>query len=132
MTRGLYCLTYLSTAAATADGDLDQLVASARERNATNGVRALLFYNGLNFLQTLEGPRVAVTALFERIANDTRHSGLKIIDAGAIDRAVLDGGPLILWTAGADECNDQIPAALPDGLRTIYLAFAGLGAISHA
>lgn len=132
MASDLYRLTYVSTAAPMTDGALETLVQAACEKNGRMNVQGLLLFNGLNFLQTLEGQQDAVGTLFERIAADPRHTGVKIIAAGEAAEAALDGGALTFWTAGtAHLVTRQIPAALPEDLRTMYLAFASLNAIER-
>jgi hypothetical protein len=58
---------------------LRNLEAQASERNAEDGITGLLVLSGNTFLQALEGPAKAVTALFARIASDKRHSQIELV-----------------------------------------------------
>ncbi len=70
-----------------ADGDpvaqVAQIAAQAAASNRQAGLTGcLLFMDGL-FAQVLEGPAMAVEALFEAICRDFRHREVKLIDFGA-------------------------------------------------
>jgi hypothetical protein len=70
-------LVYLSTARLGLESrDLEKLVVAAAAHNRAKSVTGVLLYNGLNFLQVLEGPTAAVDGLYERIRQDQRHSGV--------------------------------------------------------
>ena len=48
----------------------------SRRAESTARISGALLYNGLNFLQILEGPRQALTPLYLQIRSDSRHSGV--------------------------------------------------------
>ncbi|NRD88822.1 hypothetical protein C8024_04160 [Sphingopyxis sp. BSNA05] len=53
-------ISYISTArAGLTDADFQAILEEASKRNETLGLTGLLTFNGLNFMQTLEGPRKA-------------------------------------------------------------------------
>lgn len=93
---GLIQLIYRSTAAAAfGSGDLERLLASAREANGRQGITGILLYSDGTFFQVLEGEAAAVDALFARIAKDPRHLGIvTIIREPIARRAFAD------WTMG--------------------------------
>lgn len=65
---------------------VDQILATARERNAKVDVTgALLFTEGC-FVQALEGDRDAVRATYERIAGDPRHKRVEVLSSQFGDR----------------------------------------------
>jgi hypothetical protein len=79
-------LIYFSTARLGLDrADLEALLAAAATHNRAAGITGLLLFNGLNFLQVLEGPATAVEALYGRIADDPRHSGVALLKREPID-----------------------------------------------
>jgi len=53
--------------------DLQELLASSRENNASKDITGLLLYKHGNFMQVIEGPREAVSGLFSSIEKDPRH-----------------------------------------------------------
>lgn len=53
--------------------DLSRLMQNAQERNAAASITGILLFDGVHFVQLLEGPHDAVDALFEVIKRDPRH-----------------------------------------------------------
>jgi hypothetical protein len=79
-------LIYFSTARLGLDrAELEALLAAAAAHNRAVGITGLLLFNGLNFLQVLEGPAAAVEALFGRIVEDPRHSGVALLKREPIE-----------------------------------------------
>lgn len=58
---------------------LRDILVTARARNAAIGVTGMLVYDDGSFLQVLEGPDDAVTALVERIKADPRHDRFRLL-----------------------------------------------------
>ncbi|MEM7383695.1 MAG: BLUF domain-containing protein [Verrucomicrobiota bacterium] len=56
--------------------DLQSLLQHARTYNVDHGITGLLLYDDGCFLQGLEGEEKEVTALYEKIARDSRHHDL--------------------------------------------------------
>lgn len=74
-------ITYISTRSPGFDNAaIADMVDKERRDNARDDITGLLVSNGLNFLQTIEGPATAVEQLLNRIKGDTRHSGIRICD----------------------------------------------------
>ncbi len=78
-----YHLIYTSRATVEVDDDIlrsiqDRAVANNKKR----GVTGLLLYGGGNFLQLLEGPISVVTALFEKVQQDPRHTEVCCVHFG--------------------------------------------------
>ena len=70
-------VVYVSTAAPNlADDDVERLAADAVRRNETLDLTGLLAFNGVNFMQALEGEEAAVDEVFGSIRRDSRHGGL--------------------------------------------------------
>lgn len=67
---------------------LDGLLALARQRNTAMDVTGILLFDGVHFVQLLEGPDAAVDALFESIRQDSRHGNVVRLmrDQGAVRR----------------------------------------------
>jgi hypothetical protein len=66
------------------ESGLSALLRQARRRNLEAGVTGALVSVGPAFVQAIEGRRDIVTALFDRIYRDPRHSHMEIIDCSTI------------------------------------------------
>lgn len=74
------CLTYKSLATASpSEPDLHALVSKARTRNRKLGVTGMLIYEGGSFVQTLEGPKDKLEALWSSIRQDRRHEHIEVL-----------------------------------------------------
>ncbi|MDM0115119.1 BLUF domain-containing protein [Variovorax sp. J22R133] len=60
------------------------ILARARAANAANGITGLLVFDGMRFLQHIEGPPANVGRLWERIASDPRHTDVRVIYRGVL------------------------------------------------
>jgi hypothetical protein len=60
------------------------ILAQARNGNARSGITGLLIFDGLHFLQHLEGPPPQVQQLATRIFADPRHTQLHVIYQGPL------------------------------------------------
>ncbi len=53
--------------------EIESLLSQSREKNIENDITGLLLYADGDFLQVIEGPKVAMLDLFESIKKDSRH-----------------------------------------------------------
>jgi hypothetical protein len=60
------------------------ILAVSQRNNRRVGVTGMLMYDGLRFLQALEGDEAAVRETFSRIRGDTRHRGVVTLSERAI------------------------------------------------
>ncbi|MGE8657954.1 MAG: diguanylate phosphodiesterase [Achromobacter sp.] len=82
----LSTLIYRSRACEPMSADaLDGLIRQARARNASLNVTGLLLFDGVHFVQLLEGPAQSVESLFDTIGRDARHK--------SVVRLLRDHGP---------------------------------------
>ncbi len=73
-------LLYASRAAESADQDmLLALLRQSRAANAEHGITGVLCFSGGIFLQVLEGGRMQVNALYNRIVADARHRDVVLL-----------------------------------------------------
>lgn len=77
LTRLIYASTVSDSFLPT---DLENILATARENNASAHVTGMLCFNRKYFLQSLEGSRARVNALYRAILNDPRHSDIIILN----------------------------------------------------
>ena len=72
-------ISYISTARSDlAASDFQNILDAANVRNAKLGLTGLLAFNGLNFMQVLEGARDNVNCCIRLIDGDRRHDGMVI------------------------------------------------------
>ena len=65
---------------------VDDILAKARDRNASVDVTGALLFTEGRFVQVLEGEKDKVREIFERIGNDPRHADVEILSAQYSDR----------------------------------------------
>lgn len=121
---------YISTAEALSPEDIAAILAACQRNNALRDVTGLLFYNGRNFLQLLEGEEDSLAWVMHRIEKDPRHHGIsRLYDEPASARACPDWlmKRIALGEAGEarrERLEEELPAALNPHLRRIILNFA--------
>ena len=64
--------------------DLDALLADATTFNRMAGVTGVLMFDGIRFLQYIEGPRDGVESVHARILNARRHGSVSELAAGGL------------------------------------------------
>ena len=64
--------------------DIREIVEKANVNNAKLGVTGLLIYRSGYFLQVLEGSQECVNALYLKIAGDSRHEDIRILNFSKI------------------------------------------------
>jgi hypothetical protein len=73
-------LMYASRAVPSVDQEaLLQILKKSKANNAPSGITGVLCFSGGIFLQVLEGGRLAVSALYNRIAADPRHTDVMLL-----------------------------------------------------
>lgn len=95
------------------------IVSHARARNAQAQITGLLVFDGLRFCQHLEGPPAALEALMQRIAQDPRHSEVRVLYQGPLATRRYNGFGL-----GLAECEG------PDLMAGVH-ALEGEAALKH-
>lgn len=93
-------ITYISTARLS-DGDpLATIERHAVQRNAREDLSGLLLYDGVRFLQVIEGPAAVVDAAFKRIAADPRHFAIVVLRDRTVDYRSFGGWAMLCRSAG--------------------------------
>ncbi len=115
----------LYTSLCTPGADIDAILHQSRHNNAVDGITGLLWYRDDRFLQILEGPASSVTAVYDRIAADSRHHTLTILS----DRTVA-GREFGYWSMerGSDHRDERLRERLvrrlrdaPDDIRAAFV-----------
>lgn len=112
----LKSLTYSSIAKMhITEGEVRDILESARRNNEIDGITGLLLFNGTFFLQIVEGEPYAVDALVERLRTDDRHSGMMVFDQRGIgERFFPDWRMEYRRIAGSYHEAQNIVAAIPE------------------
>lgn len=106
-------IVYLSSATRLmSDADLMELLRVSRVNNARDDVTGMLFYQGGNFIQLLEGESATIDTIYARIEKDPRHHGcLRMLDGEAEERLFAD------WSMAfrpADSLSAQLRSEVAD------------------
>ena len=86
---------------------IDAILQSSRKGNPASGVTGLLCHSGDVFMQVLEGGRDVVSALYNRIANDPRHTDVVLLKYEEITERRFAG-----WSMGQVNMARLNPALL--------------------
>lgn len=86
------------------ESELVELLKTCRSKNEPLKITGMLLYQGGNFMQVIEGPEAAVTALYEKIQRDPRHSGVYQLARKAIEKREFAD-----WSMGFQNV-DELPA----------------------
>lgn len=132
----MFRLVYFSTAKLDLKPqDLTDILDTATRINAERSITGVLLYNGLNFLQLLEGSRTDVETVFSRIMIDRRHSNIvTVLTEPASARLFPDWSMMLKRLPAiadgpsmkAGELGDVLEHTLPEHLERIFLNFSRL------
>ena len=122
-------LTYASRAIPSFDPDeLQAILRQSKQNNPAHGITGLLCYSGGIFMQTLEGGRLAVSQLYNRIAHDPRHTDVVLLNYEEIGERRFAG-----WAMGQVNMARLNPAMLLKYSATATLdPYAVSGKVSMA
>ncbi|WP_205480497.1 BLUF domain-containing protein [Sphingomonas arenae] len=115
----LKSLTYTSLASLDLTSeDVENILRSAREQNAIEGITGLLVFNGTHFMQVVEGSTQAIDDLVERLRRDRRHSGVEIRDQREIQERFFPDWTMELVRVKSRyrEAQQRLRTALPEAL----------------
>lgn len=77
------------------DSAVARLMVQSRNNNALDGVTGLLWSDGKQFMQVLEGPSRSVNATYDRIVEDTRHREIVLLLDGFVANREFGGWDMI-------------------------------------
>lgn len=112
--------------------ELDAIHGSARELNKAAGITGLLVFNGIHFLQILEGKHRPMEELLTRLRTDPRHLGLEVRDERRVPRRSFPDWPMELiqvkghYSEARDAINGRLPETVPEIIRLRLLRMTEL------
>lgn len=125
-------ILYISTSVVPGDkADLVGILQQSRHNNAIDGITGLLWSDGAHFLQVFEGPRASVTAAWERICRDPRHSRISVLcDRRITARGFGDwtmahrriGEPIDIYDAKVRRLMHNATEPIPEAFLTMMAA----------
>ena len=90
-------IVYYSERTASVGLDMKRLIDACERNNPRDDIGGFLHYNGVYFLQVLEGEQTAVRACYDRIKIDPTHTNLVLIGAETVtERKFAD------WSMGVN------------------------------
>ena len=132
----MFRLIYISSASEEiSPTDIRDILTTAVSNNRNMEITGLLMYNGLNFMQVLEGKRDDVEPLFEKISNDKRHVSVAAILQGDADTRIFAPWAMLFKKIKPETTEEDIPEVtmseimaleMPDNVRTIIKNFDNL------
>lgn len=126
--KALELVQIVYTSAATcaiSNKDLTQILDVARRNNHSVNVSGILVFSEGSFLQVLEGPRIAVEAIYGRIATDPRHESTSVVRKQIIEEREF--GEWSMAYVNSDGSSDSHDGYV-DYLRSLEALAQGDGA----
>ncbi|MBC7871101.1 MAG: BLUF domain-containing protein [Chitinophagaceae bacterium] len=103
-------LVYLSQRNPAIDVNMQDVMAVSQRNNTPQEITGLLYFDGMYFVQALEGRRSRVTATYNRIAADARHVSLCIVSYTDIRERIFGGWSMALHGGMNAEIREQMAA----------------------
>lgn len=112
MPKSLHRLLYRSRSslngnAAACAAEASTILQTSRANNAQAGITGVLLFDGVMFLQVVEGPIAELERLYERIACDARHEGIELMDLSPIEVRDYDGWDMA-FLDGSSTAHDAL------------------------
>ncbi len=130
-----YRIVYMSRARLWfSDADLADLARPAQSANNRYGITGLLLYDGLRFVQAIEGRQAAIRQLMTNIERDIRHDNVEIASEGEIDQREFGNWSLAFKRVAAGRCTrafisevwSNVAHVADPEMRALFIGFAAL------
>lgn len=99
----LYRLIYTSSRRPSCtDVEIENILKACERNNPKRGITGILLHSNKRFLQYLEGSRLELFDLYDKIKLDPRHGGVNIRDFSPIEKRLFPS-----WHMGYKDINSQ-------------------------
>ena len=116
----IYTLVYYSKATQEmSEEDLVDLLVVSRRNNISLNISGMLLYRNGEFIQALEGDKILVENLFEKISNDPRHKEILVLSRKEIPERVFES-----WSMGFENLSGSALSELEGYSDFIDTAFS--------
>lgn len=114
---------------------LKEIIAQSAANNKALDVTGVLLFNGITFLQVLEGDDANVNGLYKKIASDERHSAVTTIFRENIKSRVFSEWSMKLkivnssadalpsWISEIEEVVAEFPPIPPSSLKSVLTSY---------
>jgi hypothetical protein len=124
-------ITYISTARLpVAESLLADIERVALRNNAVAGLSGLLLFDGVRFLQVLEGPNDAIEPVLANIQADPRHFGMVVLRDSTVEARGFPGWAMLCRNVrGQADVSDLIGryvAGADKNTRALFESFAAI------
>lgn len=136
MVSSTHQIVYLSRASQRfSEQALAKLERDAATNNSRDGITGLLVYDGIRFLQAIEGPEHVLRRTMKRISADPRHNAIDVVTDRQVDAPQLGEWGMVLRRAEPGTCSRRFIADLRGevkrldnpALQAVFIGFALLG-----
>lgn len=105
--------------------DADAILQASRHNNALDGVSGMLWIDGDQIVQAIEGPEQSVDAIFARIRTDPRHTEVEVLSTREINERDFGYWSMELADRVARDPEQQARLSrrldnLPEKLRRVF------------
>lgn len=99
----IHQLVYISAAEKEfSEQELQELLIKARKNNNSLNISGMLLFHKGSFIQALEGSKENVEQLYEKIAEDDRHTETRVLFRGEVPERAFDN-----WSMGFYRSNQS-------------------------
>ena len=103
MDKPLHQLVYISAAEKEfSEQELSEILEIARNNNQSLDITGMLLFHEGSFIQALEGEKISVETLYEKIGKDDRHSETRVLYRGEVDERQFES-----WSMGFYRSNQS-------------------------
>ena len=135
----MFRIIYTSRASRAFDrAEMRQLCDLSTKRNTEDDVTGLFLYDGIRFLQALEGKQSVVEAAMSRIENDERHYDIVFMHKAAIDAREFPSwsmdtplNPDDVAEEFVEKVKADVSAVTDPSMRAMFIGLAKLAATSR-
>jgi hypothetical protein len=105
--------------------DADAILQASRHNNALDGVSGMLWIDGNQIVQVIEGPEQSVAAIFARIQADPRHTDVEVLSTREVTERDFGYWSMELADRVARDPEQQARLSrrihnLPENLRRVF------------